>query len=211
MELALPFIALGGIYIISNQKNESSEKTRRKISNETFTNMGAIKNNLPNVNPLPENYPIINNKQLTNNVHEYPNPNTETDKYFSQNNFQAKQNMGEKVGNTPQQIMSMSGNYMESASFKHNNMIPFDGGKIKGYTYDAKIAESVLDNMVGTGSQTFKKVEQAPLFKPQDNMNYIYGTPNHSDFYQSRVNPGTRNNNVKPFDSVTVAPGLNQG
>jgi Family of unknown function (DUF5899) len=35
--------------------------------------------------------------------------------------------------------------------------------------------------------------------------------PNQSDFYQSRVNPGMNNSNVKPFDSVMVGPGLDKG
>jgi hypothetical protein len=211
MEAALLLIAGGAMYIISNQKSQGCEKTKKKIGQETFTNMGAKQNYLPNTDTPPQNYPITNTKQLVNTVQEYVNPNAATDKYFNQEYYEAKQREGANVGNTPQQIFSLSGNYMESSAFKHNNMVPFDGGKIKGYTYDAKIAESVLDNMIGTGSQIFKKVEQAPLFKPQDNMNYIYGTPNHSDFMQSRVNPGLKNNNVKPFESVTVAPGLGLG
>jgi hypothetical protein len=35
--------------------------------------------------------------------------------------------------------------------------------------------------------------------------------PNQSDFYQSRVNPAMKNNNVKPFDTIMVGPGLDQG
>jgi hypothetical protein len=65
--------------------------------------------------------------------------------------------------------------------------------------------------MVGNSSQTIKKIEQAPLFKPEANMNWAYGAPNNSDFYQSRVNPGLKNNNIKPFDSLYVGPGLDQG
>ena len=90
-------------------------------------------------------------------------------------------------------------------------MVPFNGGKIKGQTYNMNVAENILDNMIGTGSQSIKKVEQAPLFKPEQNMQWNYGMPNQSDFYQSRVNPGMRNSNVKPFDSINVGPGLNQG
>ena len=56
--------------------------------------------------------------------------------------------------------------HLESKQFKHNNMVPFNGGKVKGNTYHANIAESVLDNMIGSGSQVMKKIEQAPLFKP---------------------------------------------
>jgi hypothetical protein len=90
-------------------------------------------------------------------------------------------------------------------------MVPFNGGKVKGRTYDVNITETVLDNMIGSGSQVVKKIEQAPLFKPESNMQWAYGMPNQSDFYQSRVNPAMKNNNVKPFDSITVGPGLDQG
>jgi hypothetical protein len=115
------------------------------------------------------------------------------------------------VSQNIQDIYSLSGNYLNSSQFKHNNMVPFNGGKVKGNTYDINIAESVLDNMIGSGSQVIKKIEQAPLFKPEANMQWAYGTPNNSDFYQSRVNPGMKNNNVKPFDSEYVGPGLDKG
>jgi hypothetical protein len=65
--------------------------------------------------------------------------------------------------------------------------------------------------MIGSGSQTIKKIEQAPLFKPEENMQWAYGMPNQSEFYQSRVVPGMKNNNVKPFDTIMVGPGLDQG
>ena len=47
-ELAIPIIALGGLYIASNQKKEG------------YINMGAPKNALANVvpPPIPENYPV---------------------------------------------------------------------------------------------------------------------------------------------------------
>lgn len=223
MEIAVPLIALGGMYIISNQKNEDcAKKELRKGQQENFVNMGIqsnlassqserFGNYLPNTNTPSQNYPVSNISQLVDTVQKYPNPNVATDKYFNQNTYQNKQRAGVSVGQNPQQIYSLTGNYLDSAQFKHNNMTPFNGGKIKGRTYDVNITESVLDNMVGSGSQTIKKIEQAPLFKPEENMQWAYGMPNQSDFYQSRVNPGMKNNNVKPFDSVTVGPGLNQG
>lgn len=210
MELAIPFIALGGMYIISNQNND--DKINKEVKKkENFNNMGKPANSLPNTNIPPQNYPVSNLNQLVDTVQEYPNPNAATDKYFNQNLYQDKVNANKNVGNTPQQIFSLTGNYLESGQFKHNNMVPFNGGKVKGKMYDANIAESVLDNMAGTGSQLIKKIEQAPLFKPEENMQWAYGMPNNSDFYQSRVNPGMRNNNVKPFDTVMVGPGLDKG
>jgi hypothetical protein len=215
MELAIPLLALGGMYIVSNQTPSKSCDTEKgktqKISQENFTSMGVNRNYLPNTNTPPQNFPVSNINQLVDTVQEYPNPNAATDKYFDQNAYQQRVRNKEPVGQNPQQIYSMTGNYLDSEQFKHNNMVPFNGGKVKGNTYDVNIAESVLDNMIGSGSQTIKKIEQAPLFKPEDNMQWSYGAPNNSDFYQSRVNPGMKNNNIKPFDSVMVGPGLDKG
>ena len=211
MELAIPLIALGGMYVISNQSSQNSEPLKKEMRRENFGNMGKKSNYLPNTDIPPQNFPVANLNQLVNTVQEYPNPNIATDKYFNQNVYENKVNQGKMVGQNPQQIYSITGNYLNSEQFKHNNMVPFNGGKIKGYTYDMNIAETVLDNMNGSGSQVIKKIEQAPLFKPEDNVQWAYGAPNQSDFYQSRVNPGMLNNNVKPFDSENVGPGLNQG
>mgnify|MGYP003349039674 CR=1 FL=1 len=52
-------------------------------------------NYLPNTNVPPQNYPIMNNKELIDNVQEYPNPNAATDKYFNQNAFEKKTRNGE--------------------------------------------------------------------------------------------------------------------
>jgi hypothetical protein len=212
MEIAIPLIALGGMYIISNQSNENcSKKEIRQKNPENFTNMGAKSNYLPNTNIPPQNFPVSNINQLVDTVQEYQNPNAATDKYFNQNLYEKKVRNHIPVGQNPQDIYSLNGNYLNSDQFKHNNMVPFNGGKVKGRTYDMNITESVLDNMIGSGSQVIKKIEQAPLFKPEDNMQWAYGAPNNSDFYQSRVNPAMKNNNVKPFDSIMVGPGLDQG
>ena len=69
MELAIPLLALGGMYVISNQpsssnnnnnnKNKFQQKSNRK-EKENFTNMGKPKQNsyLPNTNIPPQNYPV---------------------------------------------------------------------------------------------------------------------------------------------------------
>jgi len=220
MEIAIPLIALGGMYVVSNQSNENcaDREIRRSSRQERFTNMGIRSNlgvrpnnGLPNTNIPPQNYPVSNINQLVDTVQQYPNPNTATDKYFNQNLYQQQVRSGDPVNKTIPSVYSLSGNYLNSDQFKHNNMVPFYGGKVKGKTYDVNITESVLDNMMGTGSQTIKKIEQAPLFKPEQNVQWTFGMPNQSDFYQSRVNPAMKNNNVKPFDTIMVGPGLDQG
>ncbi len=221
MELAIPLVALGGMYVISNQNKEGL--TKKSNMKESFNNMGIrtnlqeklpeskFSNYLPNTNVPPQNYPIMNNKELIDNVQEYPNPNTATDKYFNQNAYEQKQRAGIPVSNNIQQFYSLSGDYMDTKMFTHNNMVPFNGAKPKGQIYNNNNAESILDNYVGNGSQVIKKIEQAPLFKPQENVQWTYGMPDMSDFYQSRQNPVNKNNMVKPFESIRVGPGLDKG
>jgi len=223
MELAIPLIALGGMYIISNKNNDTSKNiynetfvpnnTNKKGSKgqENFDNMGKKANYLPNTHVPPQNYPIMNNSELIDTVQEYPNPNAASDKYFNQNKYEQRERAGKPVGDTIQQVYSLTGDYLNSEQFKHNNMVPFNGAKPRGQTYNNNNAETILDNYAGTGSQIIKKIEQAPLFKPQENIQWAYGAPNMSEFYQSRVNPALKNNMVKPFESVRVGPGLDRG
>jgi hypothetical protein len=211
MELAIPFLALGGMYVISNQSNRSEGvRERESKPKESYVNMGSNRNYLPNLEVPPQNFPISNINQLIDTTQEYPNPNAATDKYFNQDMYEKKVRGGVPVTDTIQNVYSLTGDYLKTDQFKHNNMVPFYGGKPKGHTYHVNTTESILDNMMGSGSQTIKKLEQAPLFKPEQNMQWTYGAPNNSDFYQSRVNPGMKANNVKPFETVMVGPGLDK-
>ena len=144
MELAIPLIALGGMYVVSNQPNENcSKKEIRQQRQENYTNMGirsnlGVKtdNYLPNTNIPPQNYPVSNINQLLDTVEKYPNPNVATDKYFNQNLYENSVRKNTNVGNNIQDVYSLSGNYLNSSEFKHNNMKPFYGAKIKGQIYN---------------------------------------------------------------------------
>ena len=213
MELAIPFIALGAFFVsLSKKEKEKEKQSKQQGKKESFTNMGQRTSSLlPNTDIPPQNYPVMDEKELVDTVQEYPNPNRATSTYLNQNAYETNQREGNVVGQNIQDIYSMSGNYMDSTAFKHNNMVPFNGGKVRGQIYNNDNAEAILDNYAGTGSQMIKKIEQAPLFAPESNVQQTYGMQNQSDFYQSRVNPGTRNNMVKPFESERVGPGLNKG
>lgn len=233
MEAAIPLVALGAMWVASSKSNsKSSGKTNKNgkrntngdknggkngdnmnnVANEGFTNMGKQHNILPNTHIPPSNYPVMNEKELVDNtVRAYPNPNQATATYLNQNVYENSERAGMAVGDNIQQVYSMSGNYMDSETFKHNNMVPFNGGKVRGQIYNNNNTEAVLDTYAGTGSQMIKKIEQAPLFAPQENVQWTHGAPNQTDFYHSRVNPGMRNNMVKPFESQHVGPGLGQG
>ena len=202
MELAVPLVALGGLYVASNQENKK----------EGYKNMGKPANSLPNVDPLPVNYPK-NTGVANNNPNKYRDPNTVTDKYFNTSSYIEYKNGPDQFGNVSKtnEFESLTGQTMNKGEFKHNNMTPYFGGKIRGSTQNPSVSESIMDNMAGTGSQHVKKQEQAPLFAPQKDIRYAHGAPNQTDFYQSRVMPGSRMANVKLWDEQKVAPGLNAG
>jgi hypothetical protein len=90
-------------------------------------------------------------------------------------------------------------------------MVPFFGSNIRSRHVDNNSNESVLDNYIGSGSQTIIKKETAPLFSPSENQQWAHGAPNMTDFFQSRVNPSMRMANVKPFADEKVGPGLGLG
>jgi hypothetical protein len=202
MELAVPLVALGGLYVAANQEKKK----------EGYENMGKPVNSIPNNDPPPVNYPVLKPVK-NNNPNKYRDPNTVTDRYFKPSIYQEYRNGPDQFGNKSKtnEFKSLTGEDISKTNFKHNNMAPFFGGKVRGSTQDPNIAETFLDNMAGTGSQYIKKQEQAPLFKPQKDVRYANGTPNNSDFYQSRVMPGSKMSNVKLWDEQKVGPGLDAG
>ena len=206
-ELAIPLIALGSLYIYSNKDREKKR--------ENFENIGMVHHNskeaaLPNTEVLNENFPIKKSIDVMgeNYTRQYLNPNQTTDRLFDRDKNVARINS--KLANTNASINSMSGNEIDLKEFKHNNMVPFFRGKVTGASSD-RHSESILDNRIGSGSQMNKRVEQAPLFSPSENMQNVFGTQNNTDFIQSRQMPSTKISNVLPWEQEKVAPGLGLG
>lgn len=189
-------VGLGGLYTIASQDKKNNKE--------------GFKSKLPNTNTPPINYPLKNQNSVNNNVNYYPTANSATDKYFNADLFnqlvEENKNTGSYLPETNQ--MSLSGKEIDKTKFKHNNMVPYFGGKIRGRGADLNTSEGVLDNMSGAGSQIIKKKEVAPFFKPEDNVQWANGTPNNTDFYRSRINPSMSMNNVKPWEEERVAPSL---
>ena len=195
-EIALPLIGLGALYVISNNKKEN------------FVNMGANPNerHLPNTHVPNPNFPIREqpiNVKNSNYVRQYQNPNQTTDRFFETGNNSANQD--------DIHINSLSGNKVSKENFSHNNMVPFFGSKVRGPQIDSNHSETILDHRQGAGSHQIKRVEQAPLFKPEDNVQFTHGMPSHTDFLQSRQMPSTMISNVVPWKQEKVAPGLGLG
>jgi hypothetical protein len=215
MEVVIPILALGGLYIINKQQSNAENFENRKkyeLPNE----------DIPNRN-YPEEYPIVSSDLdqtsylSKNNIYE--GGTVYTDKYFNPKfNKEVITNSTNisKLTNVPSntqdtKFYSMTGEQVNSEYFQHNNMIPFFGSNLRNSHVDSNSNESILDSMNGTGSQIFSKTEQSPLFSPQENLQWANGAPINSDFFQSRVNPSSRMANVKPFIEEKVGPGLGLG
>jgi hypothetical protein len=216
MELAIPILALGSLFVMNNQTSEPEPKEGfRSLPN---TNIADI--NYPNESPLES----TKTSQLSI-VNKYDTPYSYTDKYFmptyqepddaqlSPMDTETVLASGGKMasgssanGNT--MFRSLTGDLVNSSYFQHNNMVPFTKKAARSRLLDENSGESMLDAKLGAGSQHFNKSEQSPLFNPMDNANWVYGTPNASDFIQSRINPSMKMANVKPFAEERVLPGL---
>ena len=188
-------VGLGGLYTIASQDKNKKE---------------GFSNKLPNTNTPSKNYPLKNNSSVNNNVNYYPSANSATDKYFNADLFNklVKENQNDGSYIPEDNHVSLNGQQIDTTKFKHNNMVPYFGGKIRGRGADLNTSEGILDNMAGAGSRVIKKKEVAPFFKPEDNVQWAHGTPNNTEFYRSRVNPSMSMNNVKPWEEERVAPSL---
>jgi hypothetical protein len=199
MEVVIPLFALSSLYLINNQSKQNDEAFQNRRSQ------------LPNVDTPNKNYPqeipIISadtdqTSQLST-VNKYNNGGgTYTDKYFNPNLNNSS---------TDATYYSLTGDRVNGSYFEHNNMVPFFGSHLRGLHHDPNATEGAMDNYTGAGSQHITKQEQSPLFSPYDTVQWPYGAPNATDFIQSRVNPGMRMANVKPFADEMVGPGLGLG
>jgi len=209
MEIFAPaIIGLGYLYIISNQSKNS------KIGEEGFKNDDKI---LPNTDIPNRNYPVetvtnveldLTSKLSTNNKFDTGKNGVYTDRYFNQSSNYVETGPTKNQENS--KYISLSGQSVDIDYYRHNNMQPFFGSK--SHTGgNMNSTESTLDNYQGGGSQFISKKEISPMFEPGTNLQYTFGTPNQSDFIQSRINPSMRMAGVKPFEDVKVGPGLGLG
>ena len=208
--LAIPVVALGALYYVSSQQTECATE-------EPFTSLQQT-NYLPNVNTPDRNFKDdsslldigsvedIDYTSKLSTANRYDGGEVYTDKYFNQTRHaQTAQDVmfGERIYD------SLTGDKVDSTYFQHANMAPYFGSNVRTPFSDSNTSESVLDNMVGAGSQIQNKTEQSPLFSPSENFKWTHGAPNQTDFVRSRMNVSNKMSNVKPFEEERVAPGLN--
>jgi hypothetical protein len=107
-------------------------------------------------------------------------------------------------------ISPLSGQKVPSNEFKHNNMQPFFGGRIKQNIAPQANAH-VLDAYNGGGSLQMKKKEVENMFEtsraPYGNP---YGMEDNTDFFQTRINAPNARNGERPFEPVKVGSAINE-
>ena len=192
MELAIPLVALGGLYVINNKKVNVINKR------DTCEGYKNTKSNVANMATL------LNNTESEDiNVYRSPN-NSFTDKFYS----------GKNEETTTQTFTGLTGETIERGNFQHNNMTPYFGkSKSNGGAFtDSNPTHSILDGLQGNNSLDIRKEEQAPLFKPEENIQWAHGAPNQTEFLRSRQNMSEKANNINPWrEDVQIIPGLNKG
>jgi hypothetical protein len=141
----------------------------------------------------PSPSPIDSNTPMT----EYRSDNTEADPQYIDSDFV---------------ISPLSGQRIASKEFKHNNMQPYFGGRVK-QNVAVEANRGVLDAYNGSGSLQLKKREVENMFEtartPYGNVN---GMEEHTEFFQNRVQstmPEVRKGE-RPFEQIRVGPGLGE-
>lgn len=201
-EILIPVVALAGAAVLSSMDK------KKQFNNNINSYNSFIRQNKPedtiDVNSVDQNSSLNSSKfeGFTN---------VEDSQEHTQTQTQMQSQTQTQTSDINQQtFISLTGEKMNQRQLIHNNMQHYCKDKNIG-RYDTDGNPAILDNLNGTGSQQFKKNETAPLFKPEENMSWNNGTPNNTDFFQSRMNAPTTMNNVTLWDQQHVAPGLNLG
>ena len=203
MEVGIVLVGLGAMYILSNQNQQKSNVNVKHYYQKKEGFSGNHRSRL--ANPPVNNYPVEEKGQVKKSTLYYSGASNDTE--MPQTNMNIGSTLNE---NQADQFESLTGERMRPGDIKHNNMQPFFGSSI---TQSTKGYEGVLDNYTGAGSQNIEKKAQAPMFKPQKDMQWQNGMPSTTDYMQERMrnNVTSKMHNAKPFESVQVGPGLNQG
>ena len=107
-------------------------------------------------------------------------------------------------------ISPLSGQRVPSNEYKHNNMQPFFGGRVK-QNMSAHANTGVLDAYNGSGSTQIKKREVENMFETsRAPFGNPFGMEDNTDFIQSRINAPNARNGELPFEQTKVGAGLGE-
>jgi hypothetical protein len=205
MELAIPIIAIGSMYAISQiDGDKSNTNTQHK---EGFDNMSInIREIIPktDTSKFVDNYPALNQNEFLNSERRMPTTIDSTNAYLNQTEYGNRSNAGVTVGSTIPQTYDFPATSIKDGN--HTTPVHMNG-KVRERLYNAHSSNAVLDTFTGKGSMHIQKTERAPLFKPESDISWANGMPDSADFIKSRINPSMKNNMVKPFETIKVGTG----
>jgi hypothetical protein len=195
-QIAIPIVIAGALYLMSNEKKKDSKEgfitddtEYTKVSDPTV----LLKDNTTTwYNSIDKSNIPMNNKGIYSQYQ---------DKYFVNT---------KPINKGLNDFESLSGNTISLNDMKHNNMTMFYNKKSYGDSIEQGTV-STLDNYTGSGSLAIDKTEVASFFRPEENMNNVYGSQNQNDFYQSRVNESARHANTKPWTEIQARGGGDLG
>ena len=168
MELAIPLVVLAGTYIIANDEKKNAHRIQENFDTKTQqeeTSSPTKDYQTETPSSLPVNWPK-QNPEIKNtdekSINKYQNSNQTTDPYFINTVDKVNQfNPPGSVSNSATPQVSLTGDMIDTQTFKHNNMVPFFGGKIKGCGPDYNSRESRLDSMQEQVHNILKKKNKA--------------------------------------------------
>ena len=107
-------------------------------------------------------------------------------------------------------VSPLTGQRMPSSEFKHNNMVPFFGGRVK-QNVAANTNSSLLDSFTGSGIDQIKKKEVETMFNTaQTPFGNPYGLEASADFLKDRINTPRNRGGERPFEPTRVGPALGE-
>ena len=101
---------------------------------------------------------------------------------------------------------------IQPAQFRHNNEVPFFGGKLT-QSVDEFANKGIMETFTGQ-QELFRKKEEVPMSAiapPVPNLTNPYGTSNLDGYNYDRYIVSNKRNNEAPTEQIRVGPGLNQG
>ena len=191
-QIAIPIVIAGALYLMSNEKK--NDKKEGFITDDTeYTKVTdptiLLKDDTTTwYNSIDRSNIPMNNQGIYSQYQ---------DKYF----INAKPKLQGQ-----NEFQSLAGNMITTNDMKHNNMTMFYNKKSYGDSIEQGTV-STLDNYTGAGSLSIDKTEVASLFRPEENINNVFGNQNQNDFYQSRVNESAKHSNTKPWESIQTRGG----
>ena len=117
---------------------------------------------------------------------------------------------GGRQPRTDEKVMSISGELVNKKEFRHNNMQPFFGGRVKQNVENFANSHR-LEEQTGNTQNYRRKQETKVFFEPQANLTNPYGSSNLSGYMNDRYISSNKRNNEVPVEKIYVGPGLNNG